>query len=281
MTSPHQTETPQLAAESPSRNTLGIVALIIAAVGAVFACIPGALIVGWVLLPTAFILGLVSLFLRGKRRGTGIAAVIVSVIGTVVGVVVFLTVVADAFDESFSPETTAEAPDDADGERSEDSPEPADEAEDAAEDGSSDAEGTRENPLPLGTEVSSGDWTVTVNSVDLDATDDVLAENQFNEAPEDGQTYILVSITAEYIGSDSEGDMPWASVEYVSPEGNTFTEGDAAIVAPEAFDSLTTLYEGASETGNVALQVPADDVASGVLAVTADMFGDTVFVSVS
>ncbi|WP_258934510.1 hypothetical protein [Nesterenkonia pannonica] len=37
--------------------------------GAVFACIPGALIVGWVLLPIAFILGLVSLFLRGRRRG--------------------------------------------------------------------------------------------------------------------------------------------------------------------------------------------------------------------
>ncbi|WP_258934511.1 DUF4352 domain-containing protein [Nesterenkonia pannonica] len=160
-----------------------------------------------------------------------------SVIGTVIGVVIFLMVVADAFDESFSTETTAEAPDDAEGESAEGAAEPEDEAEEPEEEGGAEVEGTRENPHPLGTEVSSGDWTVTVNSVDLEATDEVMAENQFNEAPEDGQTYILVNITAEYVGSDAEGDMPWASVEYVSPEGNTFTEGDALIVAPDAFDS--------------------------------------------
>ena len=49
---------PQLPAgpRPKTRNGLGIAAFVIAIVGFVFACIPGALIVGWVLLPIAFIL---------------------------------------------------------------------------------------------------------------------------------------------------------------------------------------------------------------------------------
>jgi hypothetical protein len=53
------------------------------------------------LLPIAFILGIVGLFLSGKAKGTSIAAVIVSIIGTAVGVVVFLTVASDAFKDAF------------------------------------------------------------------------------------------------------------------------------------------------------------------------------------
>jgi len=38
------------------RNTVGIVALAMAVIGFIFACVPGALIVGWILLPTSFII---------------------------------------------------------------------------------------------------------------------------------------------------------------------------------------------------------------------------------
>lgn len=80
-----------------SKNPLGIVALVIAIVGAVFACVPGALIVGWVLLPTAFVLGIVAVALPRRPRGAAIASIIVAVVGTVVGFVVFLAVVGSAF----------------------------------------------------------------------------------------------------------------------------------------------------------------------------------------
>jgi hypothetical protein len=66
-------------------NTIGLIALIVSIIGFVFACVPGALIVGWVLLPMAFVLGIVGVFLSGKAKGTSIAAIIVSIIGTVVG----------------------------------------------------------------------------------------------------------------------------------------------------------------------------------------------------
>lgn len=89
-------------ASTPSatpRNVLGIVALAVSAIGFVFACIPGALIVGWVLLPIGFVLGIVALFLKGAKW-PAITAVIVSVVGTIIGFVVFFSVVANAVSDS-------------------------------------------------------------------------------------------------------------------------------------------------------------------------------------
>lgn len=89
-------------APAKRKNIIGIIALVASIIGVIFACIPGALIVGWVLLPIAFVLGIVGLFLTGKARGTSIAAIVLSTVGTVVGVVVFFTVVSDAFKDSFN-----------------------------------------------------------------------------------------------------------------------------------------------------------------------------------
>ncbi|WP_010523889.1 DUF4352 domain-containing protein [Nesterenkonia sp. F] len=269
----------------PRRNVLSLIALITAILGTIFACLPGALIVGWVLLPIAFILALVSLFLRGRRRGTGIAALIVSVVGTVIGVIVFFAVVADSFDEAFSDEATVEEPAAGEGDADEAGAEQSGSEEsgsgDSASEEAADGEpGTRENPYPLGAEISTSDWTVTVDGVDLDATDAVLAENEFNEAPAEGRTYILVDVTAQYTGDDSEGSMPMLSVAYVSPEGNTFDGTEMSAVAPDSFDSMSTLYEGASTSGNIALQVPADGVEDGTLRVSPSMLADDVFVAV-
>src|SRR5258707_24947 len=75
-------------APAKRNNTIGLIALIVSIIGFVFACVPGALIVGWVLLPMAFVLGIVGVFLSGKAKGTSVAAIVVSIIGTVVGVVV-------------------------------------------------------------------------------------------------------------------------------------------------------------------------------------------------
>ena len=63
------------------RNTVGIVALAMAVIGFIFACVPGALIVGWILLPISFIIGLVGLFRKGEALWPAVTAVIVSVVG--------------------------------------------------------------------------------------------------------------------------------------------------------------------------------------------------------
>ena len=105
-------ETPQAAYPSPpqppppptppGKNTVGTIALVAAIIGFVFACIPGALIVGWILLPIAFILAIVGLVLKDKTRKGALAALIVSIVGTIVGVVVFIAVVGNAVDDAFN-----------------------------------------------------------------------------------------------------------------------------------------------------------------------------------
>ena len=68
---PAQDQVPAPMQQAPApvkkgRNTVGIVALVMAIIGFIFACVPGALIVGWILLPISFIVGLVGLFRKGE-----------------------------------------------------------------------------------------------------------------------------------------------------------------------------------------------------------------------
>lgn len=262
------------------KNVVGLIGFIVAIVGFVFACVPGLLIGGWVLLPVGFILSVVGLCLSGKAKGLSVSGLIISVVGAVVGFVVFFAVVVSSFDEAFGGgETTARRADEVDdvAVAPHASEEPAEES--PAKDEPAE-EGTRANPYPLGTVVSQGDWDFTVNGVNLEGTEQVLAENPFNEAPDAGYVYIVVNVTATYTGANPDGDMPWATVNYVTTDGNTIDGFEKLVVAPDEFDDMSTLYEGASSTGNVVLQVPADSAGDGVLAVNPTMMGDKVFFAV-
>lgn len=141
-------------------------------------------------------------------------------------------------------------------------------------------EGTRANPYPIGTAITDGDWTVTINSVTLDGTEAVIAENMFNEAPAEGTQYMLVNVTATYNGDNQDGTIPMLNLEYVTVDGNTINSFDAMVVPPEQFDSTATLYPGASTTGNFSFPVPTATAGEGTLALTADMMGDKVFIAV-
>lgn len=163
-------------------------------------------------------------------------------------------------------------------------PAPAEEtpAEEASAEETPQAEetGKRDNPHPLGTTITDGDWELTVNSVNLNATEEIIAANMFNDEPEAGTVYAMVNITTTYNGDDADGEMPMSSVAYVTADGNTINSYDAMIVPPEQFDSMSTLYSGASTTGNIAFPIPEDNAAEGTLAVTAAMMGDKQFFAV-
>ncbi|WP_240471781.1 hypothetical protein [Pseudarthrobacter phenanthrenivorans] len=251
------------------RNVIGLVALIAAIVGFIFACIPGALIIGWVLLPIAFILAIVSLFLKDKAKGMGITALILSIVGTIVGFAVFFSVVTASAKDAFGGgDTKVSAPT---AEAGSGAP--------AAEQAGAKT-GTRENPSPIGSVVESKDWRVVVNSVTLPATDKVVAANQFNDPPAAGSEYILVNYSATYIGKDANGQTPsFVSVDYVTADGKTVNRFDHSVVAPDAIDS-NILYNGGTATGNIAIQVPTATANQGVLAVRPGMIADKVFVAV-
>ena len=252
------------------RNVVGIIALVCAIVGFVFSCIPGALIIGWALLPFGFVLGLVGLFLTGKKKGTSIAAVIVSIVGTVVAVAVFAVVVSDAFDDAFN--TGGEVS--VSGQGSGDAMNVRDVS--AGETGSDGDMGTRENPAAIGQVLSNDNWDVTVNSFNPNASGEVASANPFNDEPDPGFQYAMVNLTYTFKGEGSElvDIMP---VAFVADNGNVSQTFDKFAVAPEpALEG--ELYAGGTATGNVVLQVPEGQ--PGLLRVGLGMFGDEVFVAV-
>ena len=101
MGSPVATATAEAPPTAPATkpHVLGIIALVVAALGFICACIPAAAIVGWILLPIAFVLSIVTLFLKGKKW-PAITGLIVSIVGTIVGFIVFFAVVATSVDEA-------------------------------------------------------------------------------------------------------------------------------------------------------------------------------------
>jgi hypothetical protein len=249
---------PQPTKTKKQLNVVGLIALIAAVLGFIFACTPGALIVGWILLPIAFVLALVSLFLKDKAKWMGVTALIASIVGTIVGFMVFFAAVGTSFDNAFGSGDTK-----------------------VSGQGTATDAGTRENPSPIGSVIESDDWRVVINSVTLAASDAVVAANQFNEPPAAGSEYILVNYSATYIGDDPDGQMAaFISVEYVTADGTTVNGLDKLVVAPEPIDTTSTLYKDGTATGNKAIEVPTATAGQGVLAVRPGMFGDKIFVAV-
>ncbi|MFC4224834.1 hypothetical protein [Lysinibacter cavernae] len=154
---------------------------------------------------------------------------------------------------------------------------PNDDAKPAAEAEAAAKEGTRENPYPLGSTISGKEWDVVINSVNLDGNAAIAAENQFNSAAPEGQTFILVNATYTYTGETSASPFINTSIDYVAGDNKAYKSSDVSVVTPEAvgFDELFT---GGSTTGNTSIAVPV--ALDGVLRVTADMFGDGVFVAI-
>ena len=60
---------PVIAEEKAPKPIVGYIALVVAIIG-LLGCIPGALIIGWVALPVAFILSVVGLFQRATTKKT-------------------------------------------------------------------------------------------------------------------------------------------------------------------------------------------------------------------
>jgi hypothetical protein len=240
-------------------NNVGLVALILSIIGFVFACIPGALIVGWVLLPAAFILSIVGLCLSGKSKGTSIAAVIISIIGVVVGFVVFFAVVGNAFHDAFSTsdfgKSELSAPSSATTIRSEESNQP----------------GRRENPYPIGQPVHNEEWQVTLGAPH-EAGAAIAAENQFNDPPDAGMEYWIVPVTAIYTGEKTGNAGFDIAVKFVGSDNRTYD--DSCGVIPNPLNDVGALYKGGSAQGNVCVAVPAD--AEGLWTVSTS-FGDPVF----
>lgn len=223
------------------------------------------------------ILGVVGAILAGvglaksqrvaAGKGLAIAGLIMSLLGILIAIVInvaFVGAVDSAVDDV--TDTTVETPSDASAD-----------ASDADKKPKTDKKlGTsRSNPAPLGSKISGGDWTVKVNSVktvDRDSIDQTAA---------DGSVLLQISMTATYNGDDEQGGTAWVRVEFVAADGTTYDSMDgSSIFLPENnFDSLRTVYNGASVKGDELLEIPEKNWRNGVLAVSPGLLKDATFLS--
>lgn len=261
-----QQQYPQQMVQEPKKtNILGIIALGLAILGTILACIKAVMAVGWIALPIAFIMGIVALFMKNQGKAAAISAIAIAVVGSMIaGVMAFVYFLKDIDDEITGGETVVS------GGNSGGSPK--------GLVGGKDEKGTsRENPLPLGSTIENNDWEVTVNSVEFKADAKIKAENPYNDDAKPGNEQILVNLTYKYKGNKPEGEYLFPVVDFVTPSGNSISWTDTFLMAPDRIDSSKVMYNGATVTGNVPFEVPAADAQNGVLAVTPGFVGNKRF----
>ena len=128
---------------------------------------------------------------------------------------------------------------------------------------------SKDNPAPLGTaiEVAKG-WTVTVNSVNLDANAIMATENTFN-TPASGKVFVIANVTVANGDDTPSSAFSNVTVKMLTPSGAAL---DTAFgVTPDALDVSTQLQPGGSLTGNLLYEVPAADV-TGLLVLGEPLF---------
>jgi hypothetical protein len=127
--------------------------------------------------------------------------------------------------------------------------------------------GSRDDPLLIGTAADiGGGWFVSVVDINFDATDVILAENMFNEPPEPGTQYVLITISATYEGSDASAVLLAGNAFNLVGESNVAyqTFDPACGVTPDDFP-MTEVFAGGTLTGTVCFAADAEDVSSLVM----------------
>ena len=123
--------------------------------------------------------------------------------------------------------------------------------------------GTGATPSLSGKRPEVGDWKVKVVDSVLDATQIVTDENMFNDPPESGSQYVLVTIEATYTGEESSTFWVDMMYKFVGSRGNTFDSG--MVVAPDSIVDDGEVFTGGTVSGNLAFVVESVQVSGGTL----------------
>jgi hypothetical protein len=109
-------------------------------------------------------------------------------------------------------------------------------------------------PLAAGSAVEITDWTITP-AVTLDATDEIMGMNEFNEAPAEGSQQSLVTIDGVYNGTET-GSM-WVDVSFgIWADGTFYASSDCLNTVENELFSLPDVSPGGTATGNSCVEVP-------------------------
>lgn len=125
---------------------------------------------------------------------------------------------------------------------------------------------TRDNPIPRGTTATvAGGWQVRVDGVIPNATEMVLAENQFNDPPASGKQFFIATITATFTGTGSSRFDGSYRLRAVGPSAVSYsTFNDSCGVIPNEI-SDAEVFTGGTITGNVCWQITSSDATGLVM----------------
>jgi hypothetical protein len=121
--------------------------------------------------------------------------------------------------------------------------------------------------LPIGAAGDVGDgWAFAVASPARDITDQVMADNTFNDPPPEGFRFVGVDVALAYSGTGSASAFE-VTAKWVGG-GNVQRVGFCGVVNGE-LDQFTDVFAGGSVTGTMCFVVPQQEVGEGVLYVAA------------
>ncbi|WP_205324102.1 hypothetical protein [Glycomyces sp. YM15] len=128
----------------------------------------------------------------------------------------------------------------------------------AEEEAASTGDGTSPDaPLAAGATLEVGDWTVTASEATLDATDAILAADEFNEAPADGFQQSLITLDGTYNGTET-GSL-WLDVTFgVWADGTFYDSIDCMNLVEDEITLAPDVSSGGTSTGSACVEVPAD-----------------------
>lgn len=127
--------------------------------------------------------------------------------------------------------------------------------------------GSKDNPFPINGGPATLDTSdggtidLSLGTPNWDAWDEIRKANSFNDAPPDGQVYVLVPVTVTYHGSGSA--TPWVETRIRFSADNGQIYDTAPVVTPHDSIQVPDLTDGGSTQFDVAIAVPADQVQKG------------------
>ena len=134
--------------------------------------------------------------------------------------------------------------------------------------------GSRGNPIPFGQAVRVDSWEISVVKTVPDATKDVLQENPWNDPPEKGSQFFMVSVKAKYLGSNSARFDGSYRLRALGPSGLVYTtfENSCGVIPNELSDP--ELFRGGQIEGAECWQIASEDADSLVMILYPDFLSD-------
>ena len=278
---PLHTQSDPLNTQKP-RDVLGLIAILVSALGGVLGCVFGAGLINWCVLALGFLFGLIALAVSKGTGALGTAAMFLALVGTVLTIVVNLAFhsadPADPVPEA-APTTTPTTPTP----DLKDAPPPQDNhtmdgretVELNASAGTYDAiaegePGSHTTPIEPGVVAHSGDWSLLVTDINMDANEDVTAASPKNDKPQEGRKYITFTYTMRYDGTEDtmrydgteEAAKASAAIVYQDPDGELRDDHHL-----HSFDGYFSTYypfrPGETRSGAVVVTVPEDNPYDG------------------